>query len=160
MRVRVCVCWCAFVFSSREAAGVSVRGLREPDPRPVHPACVPGPGVARCLSEVRRVQSVPGRVVHLLRAGREDLLQAGLHQVGPGPGAPSVSDCGWIIICGVFFLNTLTRRIVQKITFNIQLFISLEAGLLCRVKTSIDLQPAHNTHHNSNNNYYYYFYYF
>lgn len=60
--------------SSREAAGVSVRGLREPDPRPVHPAGLPGPGVARRLSQMCRVQPVPGRVLHMLRPGRKDLL--------------------------------------------------------------------------------------
>lgn len=59
-----------------------MRGLREPDPRPVHPAGLPGPGVARRVPEMRGVQPVPGRVVHVLRAGRENLLQTGLHQVG------------------------------------------------------------------------------
>ena len=38
-------CSCA----SREAAGVSVRGLREPDPRPVHPPGVPGQGQGQGL---------------------------------------------------------------------------------------------------------------
>ena len=40
---------------NRKAAPVPVCGLREPDPRPVHPARLPGPGVARGLSEVRGV---------------------------------------------------------------------------------------------------------
>lgn len=59
---------------SREADGVSVRGLWEPDPRPVHPAGLPRPGVARSLSQMCRVQSIPGRVLHVLRQGRKDLL--------------------------------------------------------------------------------------
>lgn len=58
-----------------------VCGLRESDPRPVHPARLPGPGVARRLPEVRRVQPVPGRVLHLLCARRQNLLQERLCKV-------------------------------------------------------------------------------
>lgn len=38
-------------------------------------------GVARGVPEMRRVPAVSGREVHLLRAGRQDLLQARLRQV-------------------------------------------------------------------------------
>lgn len=61
-------------YASREAAGVSVRGLREPDPRPVHPSGLARPGMARRLSEMCRVQPVPGRVLHMLCPGWKDLL--------------------------------------------------------------------------------------
>lgn len=51
------------------------------DLRPVHLASLTRHGMARRLSKVRRLSSVPGRVVHLLREGRQDLLQTGLSQV-------------------------------------------------------------------------------
>lgn len=73
----------------REAGHRHVRGLREPDPRPLHPARVPRPGVARRLPQVRRVQPVPGRDVHVLRERREDLLQARLRQVRRRPPLPA-----------------------------------------------------------------------
>lgn len=34
------------------------------------------------MPQVRRVQPVPGRDVHVLRPRRKDLLQKGLHEVG------------------------------------------------------------------------------
>lgn len=48
---------CAF---HREVWNRNVCGLWESDPRPVHPAGRPGPGVACCVSEVLGMQSVPG----------------------------------------------------------------------------------------------------
>ena len=70
------------VFCGRPSAGLHVYRLRRRHPRPVHPAGLPGPGVARRLPPLRRVQPVPRRQLHLLRARRQDLLQAGLRQVG------------------------------------------------------------------------------
>lgn len=68
-------------FPAREARDGHVRGLRESDPRPVYPSGVARPRVARRLPQVRGVQPVPGRDVHVLRERRENLLQAGLRQV-------------------------------------------------------------------------------
>lgn len=58
-----------------------VRGLRRRHPRPVHTARGAEPGVARRLPQVLRVPDVPRRDVHVLRQGRQDLLQGGLPQV-------------------------------------------------------------------------------
>lgn len=58
-----------------------MRGLRGANPRPVHPQGGPRPRVARRVPQVPGVPPVPGRVLHLLRQGREDLLQEGLHKV-------------------------------------------------------------------------------
>lgn len=68
-------------FPAREARDGHVRGLRESDPRPVYPSGVARPRVARRLPQVRGVQPVPGRDVHVLRERRENLLQAGLREV-------------------------------------------------------------------------------
>ncbi|KAG0418404.1 hypothetical protein HPB47_004869, partial [Ixodes persulcatus] len=62
------------------AVSARLRGLRCPDPGPVHPTRGPGPGVARRLPQVRRLPAVPRRDVHLLCARRQDLLQARLRQ--------------------------------------------------------------------------------
>lgn len=82
-------------FFGREAWDGHVRGLRESNPRPVHSAGVSRPRVACGLPQMRRVQPVPGRDVHVLRERREDLLQAGLRQVsplGPGPARGKVRE--------------------------------------------------------------------
>lgn len=81
-------------FFGREAWHGHVRGLRESNPRSVHSAGVSRPRVARGLPQMRRVQPVPGRDVHVLRERREDLLQAGLCQVSPGPGGWKVEKVG------------------------------------------------------------------
>ena len=60
---------------------LGVRGLWVPDPRPVHHAGGAGPGMARRLPQVRRLLAVPGRVVHVLRSRRQDVLQARLFKV-------------------------------------------------------------------------------
>ena len=52
------------------------------DPWPVHTESLPRPGVACSLPEVCRVQPVPGRVLHLLRPRRQNLLQKRLCKVG------------------------------------------------------------------------------
>ena len=65
----------------REAEDLGVRGLWVPDPRPVHHAGGAGPGMARRLPQVRRLLAVPGRVVHVLRSRRQDVLQARLFKV-------------------------------------------------------------------------------
>ena len=65
----------------REAEDLGVRGLWVPDPRPVHHAGGAGPGMARRLPQVRRLLAVPGRVVHVLRSRRQDVLQARLLKV-------------------------------------------------------------------------------
>jgi len=61
---------------------VHVFWLRQPDPGPVHPACRSGPGVARVLSQVRRLRTDARGDANLLRARRKDLLQDGLPEVG------------------------------------------------------------------------------
>ena len=37
--------------------------------------------MARGLSQMRRLSSVPGRIVHLFRSGRQNILQTRLHEV-------------------------------------------------------------------------------
>jgi hypothetical protein len=69
----------------REAAAESVCGLRSSNPRPIYPESGARSGVARRLSQVCRVPSVPGRNLHLFREGRQDVLQEGLRQVSAVP---------------------------------------------------------------------------
>lgn len=72
----------ALPFCFRETSETEpLRGLRGSDPRPVDTAGRPGPGVARRLPEVPGVPPVPGRVLHVFRQGRQDLLQEGLCKV-------------------------------------------------------------------------------
>ncbi len=66
----------------REVRTSDVCRLRQSDPWPVYSAGLPWPGVARSLFKMRGVQPVPGRDVHLLRTGRENVLQERLCKVG------------------------------------------------------------------------------
>ena len=65
----------------RQLSSLRLRWLRGSDPRPLHPPRGPQPRVARLVSEVLRLREVPGRELHVLREGREGLLQGGLPQV-------------------------------------------------------------------------------
>jgi hypothetical protein len=65
----------------REAARFGVRGLPGPDHGPVHHAGGPGPGVARRVPQVCGLRVLLGRVLHVLRPRRQDLLQERLPQV-------------------------------------------------------------------------------
>ena len=56
-------------------------GLWRPNPGPIHTAGGPGPGVARGMPQVCRLQPIPRRNLHLLRTRRQNLLQKGLCQV-------------------------------------------------------------------------------
>ena len=58
-----------------------MRGLWWSNPRPIHLAGGPQPRVACRLPQVLRMSDVPGRKLHLLRQGRQDILQEGLHEV-------------------------------------------------------------------------------
>lgn len=71
-----------FFFMCREVRTCDVCRLRQSNPWPVHPAGLPRPGVARSLFEMRGVQPIPGRDMHLLRTGRENILQERLCKVG------------------------------------------------------------------------------
>lgn len=73
---------CVFSFGCREARIRDVCGMWKSDPWPVHTESVSGPGVACSLSQVCRVQSIPGWDLHLFRPGRENLLQKRLCKVG------------------------------------------------------------------------------
>lgn len=59
-----------------------MRRLRWSNPRSVDSQGGAGSRMARGVSEVRRVQAIPRRELHVLRPRRQDLLQAGLRQVG------------------------------------------------------------------------------
>lgn len=65
---------CPPLYIFRKAAAKSLCRMRCPDSRPVHLACGSGPRVARRLSQVCRVSSVPRRDLYLLRSGRQDVL--------------------------------------------------------------------------------------
>lgn len=71
----------------REAAILALRRLRRPEPRPVHSARGARSRVARGLPQVPGVPAVSRRELHVLRARRQNVLQAGLRAV-----------------CGAFFI--------------------------------------------------------
>ncbi len=59
----------------------ALHGMWWPDSGSVHPPSRSQLGVARRLPQMLRVQHDAGRVAHMLRTGRQDILQAGLPQV-------------------------------------------------------------------------------
>ena len=56
------ICYKVVVMSAfhREVWNRNVCGLWRSDTRPIHSESLPGPRVARCVSEVHGMQSVPG----------------------------------------------------------------------------------------------------
>jgi hypothetical protein len=74
-----------------------VCGLWGPNPRPIHLESGARFGVARRLSQVRGVPSIPGRDLYMLREGRQDVLQARLRKVSEVPllVSYSIKYCKW-----------------------------------------------------------------